>query len=203
MLMVAEKERMSDRELCDAELDMTRRAAAGDAQAQRQLVLRVLKRVQHTCGFLAGDGSGEDLAQMALVQVVRSAGGFRAESSLEYWVDRVTVRTAAKVFEKKSRRKRIRDSVSQPVPESVDIEHQAALGEVRERLCHHFSLITEKQRVVVVLHYLHDYEIPEIADLMSLNINAVRSRLRKGLKRLRSNILKDPSLREWIREGRR
>ena len=115
----------------------------------------------------------------------------------------MTVQTVAKIFEKKKRRKRLRESVSVPGVESVDIEHQAALSQVREQLQYHFSFITEKQRTVVALHYLHDYEVPEIADLLDLKINAVRSRLRKGLKRLRRNILQDPCLRDWIREGRK
>ena len=138
-----------------------------------------------------------------MIALTHSAGSFRGESSLEYWVDRVSVQTVAKAFEKKKRRKRLRESVSVPGVESVDIEHQAALSQVREQLQYHFSLITEKQRTVVALHYLHDYEVPEIADLLDLKINAVRSRLRKGLKRLRRNILQDPCLRDWIREGRK
>ena len=190
------------RDTSEADLALTRRVAAGEPAAQRELICRVMERIQHTCDYLAGTDDGEDLSQLALIQVVRSAGTFRGESSLLYWVDRVTVRTAAKTFEKHHRRKLLRSSTYVPPLETTDAEGRAALSQVRRRLRRHFADISEKQRVVVVMHYLYEYEIPEIAELLDLKINAVRSRLRKGLKRLRRSILADPCLREWLREGK-
>ena len=190
----------SDRE---PDLALTARVATGDPDASRELIFRVRNRVLDTCDYLVRKNDGADLAQLALMEVVRSAGSFRGESSLEYWVDRVTVQTAAKVFEKRDRRKRIRESTFVPGPESADVEQQAALGQIRRRLQYQLFRLSEKQRIVVVLHYLYDYEVPEMADLLGATLNAVKSRLRKGLFRLRKNILADPCLREWMREGKR
>jgi RNA polymerase sigma-70 factor (ECF subfamily) len=187
----------------DADAALTRRAARGNEEAQKSLVFRVAGRVNRTCRYLAGDNDASDLAQMAVIQVLRSAGSFRGDCSLDYWVDRVTVRTLAKQFEKRSRRTGLWQTYVEPDPEQIDVEHQAALGQVRCRLAHHFSKISAKQRGAVVLHYLYGYEIAEIADLLGARINAIRSRLRKGLKQLRRSVYTDPCLREWVREGRR
>ncbi len=202
MTKVAAIGQAGEKDTAEADLALTRQAAAGDPAAGRELICRVMERVQHTCDYLAGADDGEDLAQLALMQVVRSAGTFRGESSLLYWVDRVTVRTAAKTFEKQKRRRLLFASACLPRPETTDAEEGAALGQVRRRLRRHFAAISEKQRIVVVMHYLYEYEIPEIGELLDLKINAVRSRLRKGLKRLRRSILADPCLREWLREGK-
>lgn len=122
---------------------------------------------------------------------------------MEYWADRVTVRTAAKVFAKRDRRRRIRDAFFVPEHEPTDTERQAALGQVRVRLRHHLLALPEKQRIVVVLHYLHEYDVPEIAELIGERLNTVRSRLSRGLVRLRQRILADRGLKDWIREGKR
>ncbi len=185
------------------DLALLRDVESGDPAAERTLVVRISGRGTRTCRYLAGDGDAPDLAQLAVLQVVQSAGSFRGECSLEYWVDRVTVRTAAKQFEKRSRRRQLREAHADPDPMVVDVEHQAALGQVRERLAFQFSRLSERQRGAVVLHYLYGYEISEIADLLGARINAVRSRLRKGLTQLRRYILADSCLREWVREGQR
>ena len=186
----------------ESALSLTRRVAAGDETAARVLVSRLMNRVYRTCEYLANGSDGADLAQVALMEIVRSAGGFREESSLEYWADRITVRCAAKVFAKRDRRRRIRDAFFVPSPVQADLERQAALGQVRARLQHHLSALPEKQRIVVVLHYLHEYDVPEISALLDERTNTVRSRLSRGLSRLRQRILADRGLKEWIREGK-
>ena len=180
---------------------LTRHAAAGEPAAERALIYRIAARVTKTCRYLVGESDAEDMAQLALMQVIRTADSFRGECSLEYWVDRVTVQTAAKHLEKRSRRRRIRDRVWDPGPETVGVDRQAALKEVRGAILAHFADLSEKQRGAVALHYLYGYELEEIADLLDVRVNAVRSRLRKGLKQLRRRLLSDPRLRDWVREG--
>lgn len=187
----------------DDDRRLVQSAADGDPAAQKALVHRVSPRVSRTCRYLAGDNDAQNLAQVAVLEVLRSVKGFRGESSLDYWVDRVTVRTAAKQFEKRSRRERLFHQYAGPTETAADAEHQAAVGQIRERLAHHFSKLSEKQRGAVVLHYVYGYELPEIADLLGAKLNAVRSRLRKGLKQLRRGVLADPGLREWVQEGQR
>ncbi len=121
---------------------------------------------------------------------------------MEYWADRITVRTAGKVFAKRDRRKRIREAVFVPGPEVIDAERQTDLHKVRVRLTEHLQSLAEKQRIVVVLHYLYEYELSEISDLLGARLNTVRSQLVRGLKRLRPRILQDPGLAEWLREGK-
>ena len=185
----------------DADFALTRSAAAGDPAAERQLLERVWPRVRKTCQCLGGDcGEGEDFTQLALIEVIRSAGSFRGESSLEYWVDRITVQTAAKEFQRKSRRKKLADAVWQPGPVTRTVDETAAASRMRQRLSTHFQRLSEKYRTAVVLHHLYDYEVSEIAEMTESNINTIRGRLRRGLRKLREAILADPVLREWIEE---
>lgn len=186
----------------DKDVVLTQRVASGDEQAARDLIRRVSGRVKNTCRYMAGPVDADDLSQLALMQVVRSAARFRGESSLARWVDSITVRTAAKQFEKRKRRQRLAEVHFEPEPLRFDTSEESALFELREQLYRHFQAISEKQRSAVVLHYVYGYEIAEIAELLDVRVNAIRSRLRKGLKQLRRRILDDPCLREWVRGGK-
>ena len=103
----------------DTDLMLTREAITGDPAAVRALIYRVMPRVRRTCRYLVNSNDAADLAQLSIMEVIRSAGSFRGESTLNYWVDRVTVQTAAKVFEKRSRRKRLRDAIWNPAPQTL------------------------------------------------------------------------------------
>ena len=181
---------------------LTRSAAGDDPAAKRRLLMRAVDRVHKVTSYLTrGASESEDLAQVAMVQIVQSAGSFRGESTLEYWIDRITVQTAAKHFEKRQRRKKLREGAWHPGPAVRDIEEEVALLEVRRRLSDLLSEISPPQRTAVVLHYLFGYEVSEIADLTRTKHHTVRGRLREGLKRIRHKILADPALRDWVQEG--
>src|SRR6266545_2516131 len=68
-------------------------AIAGDRRALEVVVGRLLPRVRNLIRYLVrGDADADDIAQEALVAVVRGLPSFRGEGSLEAWADRVAVR---------------------------------------------------------------------------------------------------------------
>ncbi len=183
------------------EMDLVVRAARGDPGERDRLINRLFNRVEKTVFSLLGartDAEAGDLVQSALIQILRSAGSFRGDSSLEYWADRITVQTAAKFFTKKTRRLRIMESFSFEEAQNPEPEAYASLSEVRFRLNAHFALLPDTHRVPVVLHYLHGYTVDEIADLTNEKESTVRGRLRGGLDRLRKSIAADPGLSDWL-----
>ena len=69
--------------------------AACDPDAQRRLMERFVARVRRRCRLLLRDDSDvDDAAQMALLEVLRSAAGFGQPGNLEAWVDKIAARTA-------------------------------------------------------------------------------------------------------------
>lgn len=202
LFKISQKSPMSYGEVPDVRLaDM---ADMGDEKARRELLVRVLPRVRKTVAWLCRHGDEwEDIVQLALVQILRSSGTFRGDSTLSYWADRVTVLTAARVFEKRDRRKRLADTVWQPGPEVPSVEKQAELSMMKDRLREHLRALPEKQRIPVVLHYLHGYQVSEIAEMTSVKVNTVRGRLRKGLKTIRRQMSEDPRMTDWIQKRER
>src|SRR4051794_36187591 len=69
-------------------------AAGGDRAAAEALCRELLPRVRNLVRYLLrGDSRVDDVAQEALIAVLRGLGTFRGEGRFESWVDRVVART--------------------------------------------------------------------------------------------------------------
>ncbi len=179
--------------------ELARRAGDGEEAARRELAWRLLPRVRTTVHYLAaGDRDADDLVQQALVEVLRVVGTFRGDASLEYWADRVVVRTALRRIKQRRWRETIvqLDSEEPGAADAVQ-ERSYERRELRRRLAIHLEKLSMDRRTAVVLHWVHGYTISEIADLTGAKVNTIRGRLRDAKRQLRKQLLKDPVLREW------
>src|SRR4051812_6683752 len=69
-------------------------AASGDRAAAQSLCTELLPRVRNLVRYLVrGDGDVDDIAQDALIAVLRGLASFRAEGTFKSWVDRIVART--------------------------------------------------------------------------------------------------------------
>ncbi len=161
-------------------------AQAGDRKALAALVTELLPRVRNLVRYLVrGDGDADDLAQEAMIAIVRGLPSHRGEGSFTAWADRVAVRaTFAGV--RRTRRDRARldagaDLASVPHPDGPPDEYAARRATVRL-----LDQIPDDQRHVVVLHHVLGLSVPEIADELAVPFETVRSRLRIGIGKLRA-----------------
>jgi RNA polymerase sigma-70 factor (ECF subfamily) len=181
------------------DLELVAAVADGDPAARRKLVERVLDRTRRTVAYLVGaDREADDMAQNALVQILRSAHTFRGECTLEYWADRITIRTAMRELRKRKRREQIEPEALVLGPQAPGVDVQADLKLVRARLAQLLGKLTAERRTAVVLHHVHGYGIAEVAEMTEAPVNTVRDRLRVGRRQLRKRILSDRALRGWI-----
>ncbi|MCP4676960.1 MAG: sigma-70 family RNA polymerase sigma factor [Deltaproteobacteria bacterium] len=191
--------RLDREDRVENDYELAQSAARGDEQACRHLVERLFSRVRRTVSYLAGGGAdAEDLSQMALIQIVNSAGSFRGDCTLEYWADRVAVQTAAKCFAKNKRRAELWETHLVVPPAAHMTENEVEQLRLRQRLAELLHKLSEKHRTAVALHYLYGYKVDEIAELTSARVNTVRGRLRVGKKRLQQLAMRDTLLSEWI-----
>jgi len=179
--------------------ELARRAGDGDEAARRELAWRLLPRVRTTVHYLAaGDRDADDLVQQALVEVLRVVGTFRGDASLEYWADRVVVRTALRRIKQRRWRETIVGLDSEePGAAEASQERSYERRELRQRLAAHLENLSVDRRTAVVLHWVRGYTIAEIADLTGTKLNTIRGRLRDAKRQLQKQLLKDPVLRDW------
>jgi RNA polymerase sigma-70 factor (ECF subfamily) len=170
-----------------ADVELMARVAARDPAAQRIVVDRLARRVRKVTGLLCRNSAdADDAAQLALIEILRTAQGFRVATSLERWAERITVRATLQTVRRERSRKGLLErwlpADVQPwggssVQPAVD---QIGLDALLERL-------SSERYQVFVLHHALDYTVEEIAELTVTPVGTVKDRLvmaRKQLRRL-------------------
>jgi len=153
-----------------ADIELMNRVARGDADAQRQVVRRLFRRVEGLCrAVLRNSEEALDARQLSLVEILSSAHGFRGTSTLERWADRITVRTALRAVASERRAQRA------PVDFERDSNHPTNESWLLAR--QYLDGVSERQRMVVIMRHGLEYSIEEIAEMTGISENTIKDRL--------------------------
>ncbi len=141
-------------------------------QAHQEAVRRFLRRLT------AGDEMrADDLAQETFIRAWQGLSSFRQLSAFETWL----LRIAYRVFLDDERTNRA-------LPESDSQQPLSSEGEGNWALHHDLDLalatLTEKERTCVILQCVEGQSIKDIATIMSMPENTVKSHLLRGKKNL-------------------
>jgi RNA polymerase sigma-70 factor (ECF subfamily) len=159
------------------------RARAGDMRALESLLTELLPRLRNLVRYLVRrDSEVDDVAQTALLAVMRGLHTFEARGTFTAWADRVVARVTFNA---------IRERRDWPPPvgaelESVPASEGAPDYLARRWLVHLLDALPAEQRVAMVLHHVVELTVPEISAELGVPGETVRSRLRLARARLRA-----------------
>lgn len=163
------------------------KAALGDRAAREALVRGLLPRVRNLVRYLVrGDADVDDMAQLALIAIVRGLPTYRGEGRFESWADRIAAREALAYVKRRravARSERALAEASPPEPTTGPADYLA-----RRRLALALDTLAEEQRAVVVLHHVAGLSMPEVAETLGVPFETARSRMRLGLAKLRETM---------------
>jgi RNA polymerase sigma-70 factor (sigma-E family) len=144
--------------------------------------------------LLTGDaGRAEDLLQTALAKAWRSWRTVERAQSPEAYVRRVIFTSYVSSW-----RRRWRSEVSSSVvPDVVDTHDVAADVATRDAVTRALARLSRQSRAIVVLRYIEDRPVAEVAALLGCSPDTVKSLASRAMGVLRE----DPHLRLTIAEG--
>jgi RNA polymerase sigma-70 factor (ECF subfamily) len=179
-----------------SELGLMRLVATGDAHAQRVLAHRLAPRVQRVARrLLANRADADDSAQIALMEILRSASTYREESSIERWADRIAVRTALRhVREQRRRSWSLGSAFDADEVRVPDDAPEATHEETPRRLEEYLGQLPAARREALVLKHALGYTTEEIAELTDKPVGTVKDRLVAARKQIRRLILRELKL---------
>jgi RNA polymerase sigma-70 factor, ECF subfamily len=149
--------------------------------------------------MLGHDADAEDVTQDVLLQVIRKLDTFRGEALLTTWLYRVTVNAALLHRRKQARRREQQGDVPLEVllegmrlcskPAAAREPHHSVLEkEIQELVEKAIAGLPEMYRDVYVLADVEGLSNAEIGRLLSLSVQAVKSRLHRARLMMREAI---------------
>lgn len=166
------------------------RAQAGDRAALDELLRAVQTPLYRYIYSLTGDATlAEDILQEVFVLLYRKLGWLREPELFRPWAYRIASRETFKVLKREKRwKEQERDEellLALPAPQPT-----AFAAELAAQLPQLIAGVSPASRAVIVLHYLHELTLEEIAAVLGIAIGTVKSRLAYGLENLRQQLQK-------------
>ena len=160
---------------------------SGDLDAYAELVHRHAPMAMRTAVLLGAGADAEDVVQEALVKAYRSLGRYRDGAAFRPWLLRIVANETHNFHRTAVRRGARERGVALP-PDLLDPEEQVADRERKGRLLAAVASLPERLRVVVTCRYLLELDEAETATTLGLPRGTVKSRLNRGLARLREQL---------------
>lgn len=127
----------------------------------------------------------QEVAQEVFLKIYRKLKDFRFQSSFKTWVYRITVNTAINYSKKASREKDRNKEYNEYVNPGSSLDKSILVTENDKEIINLFlKILNPDQRACVVLRNIEGFNYQQIADTLKININTVRSRLKRAREKL-------------------
>ena len=188
-------------------------AQTGDQSAFEQLVRLYEKRVYAlTSRMCRNPADAEEAAQEAFLAAWQGLPFFRGDSSFSTWLYRLASNACVDILRREGRHQPNLslddEDAAIDLPDSALSPHdEAERSELRQQIEDGLAALPPDYRQVLILRELHQRSYDEIADILSLDLGTVKSRINRGRKRLRKILLESgnfsapPASKQSEKEG--
>jgi RNA polymerase sigma-70 factor, ECF subfamily len=184
--------------LADPDVRLMLQVRDDDAAAFEELMLRYQNRLVSLLAHMVGEPDlAEDLTQDVFMRVYRARKRYVPGAKFSTWLFTIAGNVAANAQRTRSRRHEVRlpTSVSGTSTVPIDAIAVAASGlmptrqldkaELRDAVRQAIGALGERQRMAVLLSKFEHFSYAEIAEIMDLSPEAVKSLLSRARSRLR------------------
>jgi RNA polymerase sigma-70 factor (ECF subfamily) len=158
------------------------RARQGDPGAFDLLVRRHTPRMYRVALRILHDPvEAEDVVQDAWVSAWRGLSTFRCESATTTWLYRVVTNAALQQLRRRRPTVPLDERAQETYADTGEgPEHAALRGERSAAVLRAIATLEPAQRIPLVLHELEGMSYQEVADIVGVNVPALRSRLHRA-----------------------
>lgn len=136
------------------------------------------------CRFLRDRSQAEEIAQEAFLRLYQNLESIESRAHLVYWLQKVTWRLCIDEIRRRPRHKGVSiDEIAEPAAEYH--EPDSPLSDCIRRLV---AGLPESVRMAVILRYQEDLNPAEIARVLDIPLNTVKSKLHRAIVILRGRL---------------
>lgn len=151
-------------------------AVEGDVDCQRAIYDQLKDRVMALVRRIVGRDDCEDVTQNIFYKVFLNLDRFQQNSNLATWIFRITYNESIQHL----RSQKQIDGHSSSIRESMLRRDERRRSEIKDLVDNAMSLLDESQRVILQLREIEKLSYEEIAEILSIPIGTVGSRLTKA-----------------------
>lgn len=148
-----------------------------------QTVYRDLYRLAYY--YMGNAEDAEDAVQDTALSAYEHFGSLKKETSFRFWIFRILVNSCKKSLKKRGRRELPMEELQEV--QEADGDRLMTQAETLELL----EILSEEERLIVVLTVFGGYKGEEIAGLLRRNHNTIRSKYRRALKKLEQELVRE------------
>jgi RNA polymerase sigma factor (sigma-70 family) len=179
-------------------------AYAGDNYAELELALpQHIPAMLRTATALVGRAQAEDATQEAILRAWQARSSLREREALRAWLLRITI-NVCRQWQRNVGERQMR--LMEPLPDDDNAtlatfaddpgaNHHTSSIDLRTAL----NALRDDKRLLIVLRYYADMDIAELSHVLGIPERTVRTRLRRALIALRTQ-LSDPTALETLSE---
>lgn len=167
---------------------LVKQSIAGDADAFLELMEKnTLAMYKVARGILGNDEDVADAIQDTILTCFEKIHTLKQPQYFKTWMIRILINECNKIL-RHYRSIQVQDNM----PDVPGQDGSLAELEFKEML----SLVEEKYRIVLILYYVEGFKISDIASILELNENTVKSRLKRAREEIRAEYSKEDSIIE-------
>ena len=179
----------------DQEYNWIQAARNGDQAAFGELVRQYQKRVFALAARMCPTPElAEEAAQEAFLAAWQGLPFFRGDSAFATWLYRLTSNACVDLLRKENRHQGPSlddEAVGAEVPDPAPTPEKAVeQKELRGQIEAGLRSLSPEHREVLILREIQQLSYDEIADVLSLDLGTVKSRINRGRRQLREFLLK-------------
>lgn len=172
---------------------IVREVLAGNDDYFRYLVQRYQEPIAKLAFFHIQDiHQAEDITQETFVRAYKYLPSYKPEQSMKNWLFAIAVNLCREWHRRMVFTVPLKSIFHLHAPENVveEVIRDENVHEIKTWL----NSLPAKESIVLVLHYINEFTIREVAEILDIPEGTVKSRLNRGLGRLRQTIQAEPAV---------
>jgi len=160
------------------------RVIKGDSDAFRQLYEQISGfAIRTAIAITRNPEMAKDAVQETFIRVYRNIGQYDPSKPFEPWFYRILTNECNRLLKKESKSP-LRNDVEWKVHHTISAQNVSSSSDVYDAI----QSLKDLYRIPIILKYLKDFTEKEIAEILDLNVNTVKTRLLKARKLLQQKL---------------
>lgn len=179
-----------ERGVAEPDQQLLARARQGDPAALGQLIEEQQTYIYSIAlGLARNADDAADVMQEACIRLARGLESYRAEARFTTWLYRLVVNSGLDLLRRRGRAVSLEEEQASGLEPTArddfgDPEQSAVRADMAARVRAALAKLPPGQRLALTLQYFEDVRYEDIATIMGLPLNTVKSHIRRGKERL-------------------